>query len=182
MTKEQKEQLERSKQELKDYIYNKKWIEEKLLDIKERRVLLENISGTISDMPRGTPKVVDKKAEELSKIIDDTNEMEIYVKQLKEKQLNIENKIDKEDNDWNCDSKDCRERTAIMVYHDDGEDEHDRRPEADSYHHLERLLDILNIRSHSRYERGSRKAIDIRKGEIHYPAVEISSYIRGESR
>ena len=95
MTKEQKEQLERSKQELKDYIYNKKWIEEKLLDIKERRVLLENISGTISDMPRGTPKVVDKKAEELSKIIDDTNEMEIYVKQLKEKQLNIENKIDR---------------------------------------------------------------------------------------
>lgn len=97
MTKEQLEKLEKGKQELKDYIYNKRWIEEKLLDIKERRTLLENISGTISDMPKGTPKVVDKKAEELSKIIDDTNELEKYIKQLKDKQLNIESKIDKID-------------------------------------------------------------------------------------
>lgn len=97
MTKEQLEKLEKGKQELKDYIYNKRWIEEKLLDIKERRTLLENISGTISDMPKGTPKVVDKKAEELSKIIDDTNELEKYIKQLKNKQLNIESKIDKID-------------------------------------------------------------------------------------
>ena len=43
MTKEQLEKLEKGKQELKDYIYNKRWIEEKLLDIKERRTLLENI-------------------------------------------------------------------------------------------------------------------------------------------
>lgn len=92
-----KEQLEKNKQELKDYIYNKRWIEEKLLDIKERRTLLENISGTISDMPKGTPKVVDRKAEELSKIIDDTNELEKYIKQLKIKQLNIESKIDRVD-------------------------------------------------------------------------------------
>ena len=97
MTKEQLEKLEKGKQELKDYIYNKRWIEEKLLDIKERRTLLENISGTISDMPKGTHKVVDKKAEELSKIIDDTNELEKYIKQLKNKQLNIESKIDKID-------------------------------------------------------------------------------------
>lgn len=95
MTKEQLEKLEKGKQELKDYIYNKRWIEEKLLDIKERRTLLENISGTISDMPKGTSKVVDKKAEELSKIIDDTDELEKYIEQLKDKQLKIESKIDK---------------------------------------------------------------------------------------
>lgn len=47
-----KEDLEKSKQELKDYIYNKKWIEEKLEDIKEKKSLLNNITSTISDMPK----------------------------------------------------------------------------------------------------------------------------------
>ena len=32
-----KEDLEKAKQELKDYIYEKKWINERLEDIKERR-------------------------------------------------------------------------------------------------------------------------------------------------
>lgn len=53
--------IEEAKQELREYVYNKKWIEEKLIDIKERRTLLDNITSTISDMPRGTVKVVDKK-------------------------------------------------------------------------------------------------------------------------
>lgn len=87
--------IEEAKQELREYVYNKKWIEEKLIDIKERRTLLDNITSTISDMPRGTAKVVDKKAEELSKIIDDTNELQKYIENLRNKQFEIENKIDK---------------------------------------------------------------------------------------
>ena len=47
-----KEELNKSKQELKDYIYNKKWIDERLEDIKERRSLLDNITITLSDMPK----------------------------------------------------------------------------------------------------------------------------------
>ncbi len=47
-----KEDLEKAKQELKDFIYNKKWIEEKLQDIKERKELINNITTTISDMPK----------------------------------------------------------------------------------------------------------------------------------
>lgn len=87
--------IEEAKQELREYVYNKKWIEEKLIDIKERRTLLDNITSTISDMPRGTVKVVDKKAEELSKIMDDTNELQKYIENLRNKQFEIENKIDK---------------------------------------------------------------------------------------
>lgn len=87
--------IEEAKQELREYVYNKKWIEEKLIDIKERRTLLDNITSTISDMPRGTAKVVDKKAEELSKIMDDTNELQKYIENLRNKQFEIENKIDK---------------------------------------------------------------------------------------
>lgn len=89
--------IEEAKQELREYIYNKKWIEEKLLDIQERRALLDNITSTISDMPKGTSKVIDKKAEELTKIMDDTNELQKYIENLKNKQLEIENKIDKMD-------------------------------------------------------------------------------------
>lgn len=90
-----KEELIKSKQELKDYIYNKKWIEGRLEDIKERRTLLDKITTTLSDMPRGTPKVHDTNIESLVEIMDDTAEIEKYIKDLKEKQIKIENKIDK---------------------------------------------------------------------------------------
>ena len=90
-----REVLDRSKQELKDYIYNKKWIEERLEDIKKRRSLLDKITKTLSDMPKGTPKVPDPNIESLAKIMDDTAEIEKYIKDLKERQIEIENKIEK---------------------------------------------------------------------------------------
>lgn len=90
-----KEELNKNKQELKDYIYNKKWIEERLEDIKERRSLLDKITTTLSETPKGSSKVTDTNIENLVKIMDDTNEIEKYIKDLKEKQIKIENKIDK---------------------------------------------------------------------------------------
>lgn len=47
-----REDLIKAKQELKDYIYNKKWIEGRLEDIRERRELLDKITSTLSDMPK----------------------------------------------------------------------------------------------------------------------------------
>ena len=47
-----KEDIEKAKQELKDYIYNKKWVEERLADINERKELINNITSTLSDMPK----------------------------------------------------------------------------------------------------------------------------------
>lgn len=90
-----KEELNKSKQELKDYIYNKKWIEERLEDIRERRTLLDKITRTLSDTPKGTPKVQDANIESLVKVMDDTAEIEKYIKDLKVRQIEIENKIDK---------------------------------------------------------------------------------------
>lgn len=90
-----KDKIFEAKQELKDYIYNKKWIEERLEDIKERKSLLDKITTTISDMPKGSSEIVDSKAESLAKILDDTEDTKKYIKQLKEKQIKIENKIDK---------------------------------------------------------------------------------------
>lgn len=91
----EKEKLNRSKQELRDYIYNKKWIEERLEDIKERKSLLDKVTITLSDTPKGSPKVTDPNIESLVKIMDDTIEIEKYITDLKEKQIKIENKIDK---------------------------------------------------------------------------------------
>lgn len=91
----EREKIENSKKELKDYIYEKKWIEEKLEDIKERKSLLDKITVTLSDMPKGSNLVYDKQAESLAQILDLTNGLEKYLKELREKQILIENKIDK---------------------------------------------------------------------------------------
>lgn len=90
-----KEDIEKAKKQLKDYIYDKMWIEGRFEDIKERRTLLDKITTTLSDMPKGTSGVQDKQAESLIEIIDLTNELEIHIKQLKEKQIKIEEQIDK---------------------------------------------------------------------------------------
>ncbi len=90
-----REILNKCKQELKDYIYDKKWIEERLEDIKERKSLLEKITKTLTDMPKGSPKVTDPNIEILASIMDDTAEVEKYIQDLKKKQIEIENKIDK---------------------------------------------------------------------------------------
>jgi len=92
---ELKQKIEKVKRELKDYIYNKKWVEERIEDIKERKSLVNNITTTLSDMPKGSKKVEDKMAEALVEILDLTNELGIYLKELKEKQIQIESKIDK---------------------------------------------------------------------------------------
>ena len=87
--------IEEAKQELRQYIYDKRWIEERIEDIKERKSILDKITSTLSDMPKGTPLVQDRQAEALVKILDLTSEMEKYLNELKEKQIIIEKKINK---------------------------------------------------------------------------------------
>lgn len=89
-----KDDINKVKKELKEYIYNKRWIESRLMDIKERRSLLDKITNTLSDMPKGSSVVYDKQAEVLAGIIDMTNEFEKYLKEIDEKQLIIEKNID----------------------------------------------------------------------------------------
>ena len=90
-----KEDVEKAKRELKNYIYDKKWVEERLEDIKERKTLVNNITTTLSDMPNGSRRVEDKMAESLVEILYLINDLERYLKELKEKQIEIETKIDK---------------------------------------------------------------------------------------
>lgn len=54
MYKEDKQMtsIEETKKELKNYIYDKNWINNRLEDINERRSLLDKITTTLSDMPK----------------------------------------------------------------------------------------------------------------------------------
>lgn len=87
--------IKKAKKELNDYIYDKKWIEGKWQDLEERRSLLSKITPTLSDMPKGTNDIQDRQAESLVDILDKTNELEDFIRKLKEKQIEIECKIDK---------------------------------------------------------------------------------------
>ena len=90
-----KDELIESKKELKDYIYDKKWLKERWEDIEERRSLLDKITNTLSDLPKGTPQVNDKVAERLTELLDVTKEYEQYLETLNKRQIKIERKIDK---------------------------------------------------------------------------------------
>lgn len=87
--------IEECKEELKAYIYDKTFIEERMQDIEERKVLLEKITATITDTPGATSIVQDKVAEGIANIMDLTADLEKLIEELKEKQIKIENKIDK---------------------------------------------------------------------------------------
>ena len=90
-----KKEINKFKQELIDYIHNKKWIEERLEDIIEDRSLLDKITKNLSDMPRGSAKVYDQNAELLVSVMDDSNVIQKFVEELKEKRVKIESRIDK---------------------------------------------------------------------------------------
>lgn len=87
--------IEECKEELKSYIYDKQFIDERMQDIAERKTLLERITSTITDTPN-TPNIIqDKLAEKIAGIMDLTTDLEKMIANLKEKQIRIENKIDK---------------------------------------------------------------------------------------
>ena len=95
LTDEEKEKIQEAKKELNDYIYNKRLIDKKIEDIKERKTLIEKITVELSNLPHGSKKIQDTQSETLVEVIDLTNSLELYIKELKEKTIIIEQKIDK---------------------------------------------------------------------------------------
>ena len=95
LTDEEKEKIQEAKKELNDYIYNKRLIDKKIEDIIERKTLIEKITVELSNLPHGSKKIQDTQSETLVEVIDLTNSLELYIKELKEKTIIIEQKIDK---------------------------------------------------------------------------------------
>jgi len=85
--------IEEAKEELKRYKFDQARIDEAIEDIEALKERAFKITSTLSDMPRGTSPIQDKKAEIVAKYVDKANEMAILNSEMMEKQKKIESKI-----------------------------------------------------------------------------------------
>lgn len=71
-----------NRQDLIDYLSDNKWYLNRIEELKERKILLEEIKSTqIDGMPKGKSEIHDRLAEELVKLIDETDEETLkYIK------------------------------------------------------------------------------------------------------
>lgn len=79
-----------TRQDLKEYKYNKQWIEDKIQYIEELKESINKLTATISDMPKGSRQVEDGMAEKISSLMDSVNEILDKVNELHKKQMDIE--------------------------------------------------------------------------------------------
>ena len=59
-----------TREELKNYKYNQKWIKDRLEYIEEYKASIENITSVLSDMPKGSKEVQDSMAEKIAILLD----------------------------------------------------------------------------------------------------------------
>ena len=85
--------VDEAKAELRRYKYDQDRINEALEDIEELKERAYKTTSTLSDMPRGSSPIQDKKAEIVAMYVDKANEMSALTKEMLEKQKNIEDKI-----------------------------------------------------------------------------------------
>lgn len=84
-----------NRQDLIDYLDEKEWINDRLEDIKERKLLLNKLTATYSDEPKGTSPIQDKVAEGLAKLLDETDNYKKMLEELKNKQIEVEKALEK---------------------------------------------------------------------------------------
>ena len=83
-----------NRQNLFDYRNNKIWVADRLEDIEERRKLLNKLTSTYSDMPKGSSPIHDKVMEDLIKLMDETVVYEKILLKLKNEMIEAEKIID----------------------------------------------------------------------------------------
>jgi len=87
-----------NRQDLIDYLDEKEWINDRIKDINERKELLNKLTATYSDEPKGTSSIQDRIAEGLVTLLDETAEYEKMLENLKNKQIEVENQLEKMEN------------------------------------------------------------------------------------
>lgn len=86
--------MEEIKKELNSYWYDKKLLQSKEEELEELIVRAEKVTQELTDMPKGSPKVLDKMAEYAAQIIDLKNEKYDQLIKMYKTKKKIENKID----------------------------------------------------------------------------------------
>ena len=79
-----------NRQDLIDYREDKKWLEDRLKEVEERKLLLNKLTATYGDSSSGSSGVQDRIADDLAKLIDITNEYVGKLVDLQKKLIDIE--------------------------------------------------------------------------------------------
>lgn len=78
-----------TREDLKDYKYNQKWIKGRLEYLEEYRTSITNITSVLSDMPHASSPVQDKIAEKIATMLDNVADMLDKVNEYDKKQKEI---------------------------------------------------------------------------------------------
>lgn len=84
-----------NREDLKNYKHNQMWIKDQMNYIEAQKETINRLNSTLSDMPKGSRKVNDTEAENISKLIDSFDKMMKIIIQEEEKQKKIVEQINK---------------------------------------------------------------------------------------
>ena len=85
------------REDLRKYKQNQEWIKDQTEYIEEQKSIINKLTATISDMPKGSREVQDSMAEKLAKLMDCVNELlDKILKEEKQQKLILEqvNKVE----------------------------------------------------------------------------------------
>ena len=89
-----KEEIIKSKKELKGYKYNQTLIQSKIEDLKRKKEKINKLTSSYEGSIKGSKEIQDKFADDLAEVLDITKEIDNDIKKLKEEKEKIEKKID----------------------------------------------------------------------------------------
>ncbi len=84
-----------NRNDLKDYRYNKRWIEGRMEYIEEYKSSITKITTTLSDMPKGSKKVEDSIAEKVAILLDNIDDLLKKVVEQSNRQKEILEQLEK---------------------------------------------------------------------------------------
>lgn len=84
-----------NREDLKNYKHNQMWIKDQMNYIEAQKETINRLNSTLSDMPKGSRKVNDTEAENISKLMDSFDKMMKIIIQEEEKQKKIVEQINK---------------------------------------------------------------------------------------
>lgn len=84
-----------NRNDLKNYRYNKRWIEGRMEYIEEYKSSITKITTTLSDMPKGSKKVEDSIAEKVAVLLDNVDDLLKKVVEQSNRQKEILEQLEK---------------------------------------------------------------------------------------
>lgn len=87
-----------NREDLKNYKYEKEWIKDRLLELEERKEILNKLIATYGLNAGGSSEINDRLAEKLAKLMDKTNEYIDMLNESEKRLFKITEMLDKMNN------------------------------------------------------------------------------------